>query len=316
VKKRVPVVLAFFALLAMLYVPASHAQTILCSITYSGHQPVDTIYDPSGNRVFVSMFMGNQIVQFGHGCVQEKVFSTADGPQGLVFDGTNLWVALYSSNAVEKINVTTGNGTLYPVGTQPRGVAFDGTYIWVSNYGSNTVTKLLASSGFVEATIAVGSNPWGVAVNNTNGLTTVWVANLRSASVSIINAQTNAVSSIATGSEPVFFANNPFAVNGVLSGDMWVSCYASQIVEQFTSQGSLVASYAITGKGQPEALTLSTFGVFGATHGGYVFLISNAGSVTYPTHVGDANYGVAYDPGSTTLWVTDINQGIIFEISE
>ena len=212
--------------------------------------------------------------------------------------------------------MSTGNGTLYTVGIQPRGVAFDGTYIWVSNSGSNTVTKLLASNGFVEATIPVGSYPWGVSVNSTNFQTTVWVANLHSASVSIINAQTNVVSSIATGSEPVFFANNPFAVNGIVGGDMWVSCYSSQLVEQFTSQGSLVASYAITGHGQPEALTLSTFGVFGATHGGYVFLINNAGTVTYPTHVGYNNYGVAYDPGATTLWVTDINQNLIFEISE
>ncbi|MGB6835067.1 MAG: hypothetical protein WBE24_16530, partial [Candidatus Acidiferrum sp.] len=235
---------------------------------------------------------------------------------GLAFDGTNLWVALYNSNAVEKINVSTGNGTLYTVGTQPRGVAFDGTYIWVSNSGSNTVTKLLASNGFVENTFPVGTYPWGVAVNSTNDQTTVWVANLHSASVSIINAQTGVVRSIATGSEPVFFANNPFAVNGILGGDMWVSCYASQIVEQFTSQGSLIASYAITGHGQPEALTLSTFGVFGATHGGYVFLINNGGTVTYPTHVGDTNYGVAYDPDATTLWVTDIDQGLIFEISE
>jgi YVTN family beta-propeller protein len=309
-KKHFSGVVAFFALLAMLLVPASHA----CSVTFPSDQPADIIYDPSGNRVFASLFMGSSVVQFGHGCVQEKTFSTADGPTGLVFDGTNLWVALYNSNAVEKINVSTGNGTLYTVGTQPRGVAFDGTYIWVSNSGSNTVTKLLASNGFVAATIPVGSYPWGVAVNSSNLQTTVWVANLHSANVSIINTQTNVVTSIATGSEPLFFAKNPYAVNGIIGGDMWVSCYTSQIVEQFTSQGSLIASYAITGHGEPLGLSISPSGVSGATHNGDVFTISPNG-VSY-TPVGSNNYGVIWDPDSSTLWVTDINQGTIFEISD
>jgi DNA-binding beta-propeller fold protein YncE len=58
--------------------------------------------------------------------------------------------------------------TTYPVGGAPEGVAFDGTNIWVAIYGSNNVTKLLASSGAVVGTYPVGSYPTGVAFDGTN----------------------------------------------------------------------------------------------------------------------------------------------------
>jgi YVTN family beta-propeller protein len=308
-KKHVPGVVAFFALLATLLVPASHA----CSYSFPNDEPVDTIYDKNNGRVFVSLFSANQVLQFGHNCVLERTFGTGSNPGGLSFDGTNLWVALYGSNAVEKINVTTGSEALYSVGVQPRGVAFDGTYIWVTNSGSNTVTKILASNGFVQGAINVGSYPYGVAVNSTNAQTTVWVANRDSASISIINAQTNVlIATIGTGSEPQFFATNPYADNGIIGLDMWVSCYSSQLVEQFTYQGSLVASYAITGHGQPLGLSLTSAGVAGATHSGNVFSITPNG-VSY-TPVGSNNYGAVFDVNWNTLWVTDLNQGTIFEI--
>jgi DNA-binding beta-propeller fold protein YncE len=49
--------------------------------------------------------------------------------------------------------------------TPPRGVAFDGANIWVTNLGGDSVTKLRASDGKLLGTFAVGSNPYGVALD-------------------------------------------------------------------------------------------------------------------------------------------------------
>src|ERR1700735_4490471 len=49
--------------------------------------------------------------------------------------------------------------TSFSVGSGPQGVAFDGADIWVANSNSNTVTKLQANNGAVLGTFAVGTNP-------------------------------------------------------------------------------------------------------------------------------------------------------------
>jgi YVTN family beta-propeller protein len=301
--------LASFALLAIVLAPATRAG-ILCTLNVGG-EPADVLHDAVNNRTFVSLFTGNEVLVLGHGCSIESVLSTSTNPGGMAFDGTNLWVALYGSNAVEKLNVSTGNGTLYPVGTQPRGVAFDGTYIWVTNSGSNTVTKLLASNGFVEGTLTVGSYPYGVAINDTNAQLTIWVANRNSSNISVIHPLTNVVTTIATGSEPQFFASSATYYGTLYGGNMFVSCYTSQRVEEFSSGGSLVASYAIAGP--PTGITQGPE-LYGATHNGKLLLISPGGSITYET-VGYNNYGAAYDINASAVWVTDINEGKIFEIA-
>ena len=301
--------LACIFFFAMLLVPASQAG-VFCTLNVGG-EPTDTLHDALNNRTFVSLFTGNEVLVLGHGCSIESVLSTSTNPGGMAFDGTNLWVALYGGNAVEKINVSTGNGTIYPVGAGPRGVAFDGTYIWVTNENSNTVTKLLASNGFIESTISVGSHPWGVAVNDTNAQLRIWVANLSSANISVLDQNGVLQNTIATGSEPLFFASSS-TYNGTLyGGNMFVSCYTSERVEEFTFGGSLVASYSIAGS--PTGITQGPQ-LYGGAHDGKLFLISPGGSITYDA-VGYNNYGAAYDLNSSTVWLTDINEGKIFEIA-
>src|ERR1700680_3023816 len=58
--------------------------------------------------------------------------------------------------------------TAFAVGVNPEGVAFDGANIWVANNGSNTVTKLRASDGANLGTFAVGGGPEGVAFDGAN----------------------------------------------------------------------------------------------------------------------------------------------------
>jgi hypothetical protein len=63
-------------------------------------------------------------------------------PQGIVYDGANLWVANTTSNNVTKLAASSGAvlGT-FAAGTEPDGMAFDGANSWAANAGSNTVSK-------------------------------------------------------------------------------------------------------------------------------------------------------------------------------
>lgn len=45
------------------------------------------------------------------------------------------------------------------VGEEPQGITFDGTNVWVANFKSNNVTKLLASSGSTVGIYPVGTEP-------------------------------------------------------------------------------------------------------------------------------------------------------------
>jgi DNA-binding beta-propeller fold protein YncE len=80
-------------------------------------------------------------------------YAVGAGPEGLVFDGLNLWVANNQGGNVTKLLASTGATVgSYIVGTNPTGIAFDGTNIWVTNSGSDDVTKLLASTGAMTGT--------------------------------------------------------------------------------------------------------------------------------------------------------------------
>jgi hypothetical protein len=72
-----------------------------------------------------------------------NTFSVGTNPNGVAFDGVNIWVANSHSNNVTKLRASDGLtiGT-FSVGTAPYGVAFDGASIWVTNMNTNTVSKL------------------------------------------------------------------------------------------------------------------------------------------------------------------------------
>jgi hypothetical protein len=71
-------------------------------------------------------------------------FAVGSNPEGVAFDGTDIWVANYSSGTVTKLQASTGKvlGTFAVPGAFD--VAFDGANIWVTDQGQG-VTKLRAS---------------------------------------------------------------------------------------------------------------------------------------------------------------------------
>ena len=113
------------------------------------------------------------------------VFPTGTGPQGVAFDGANIWVTNDGSATVSKINPVTGAKVDYATGVNPSGVAFDGTNIWVANTGDATVSKINPNGAAPGTPInyTTGNNPYAVAFDGTN----IWVANYGGATVSKIN---------------------------------------------------------------------------------------------------------------------------------
>lgn len=102
-------------------------------------------------------------------------FAVGGNPNGIAFNGANIWVANGSDNTVSKLRPSDGAvlvGSI-PVETTPASMAFDGANIWVGNYTSGTVTKLQASDGAVLGSFPSGTGPMGVAFDGAN----IWVTN-------------------------------------------------------------------------------------------------------------------------------------------
>ena len=113
----------------------------------------------------------------------QDTITLGNGPYGVAFDGTHIWVANYGDGTVSKIDAASGVvAATITVGNSPSGVAFDGTHIWVANYADDTVSKIAAGTGVVAATITVGDGPWGVAFDGTH----IWLTNINDGTVSKI----------------------------------------------------------------------------------------------------------------------------------
>jgi len=60
------------------------------------------------------------------------------------------------------------SGIMRGVGNGPSGICFDGTNIWVTNRWDDTVTKLRASDGTNVGTYSVGNGPNGLCFDGAN----------------------------------------------------------------------------------------------------------------------------------------------------
>src|SRR5919112_6327672 len=89
-------------------------------------------------------------------------FGVGNGPEGVVSDGANVWVANQFSETVTKLSGDGAALGTYAVGRRPLALAFDGNFVWVANYLSDNVMKLDPSSGAVVGTYAVGDGPGGL----------------------------------------------------------------------------------------------------------------------------------------------------------
>jgi hypothetical protein len=224
-------------------------------------------------------------------------------PEGVAFDGSNIWVANHDGNSVTKLLASTGAvvGT-YGVGSGPVSVAFDGTNIWVANYGNhgdgNTVTKLLASTGAVVGTYAANNGPASIAFDGTN----IWVANYVENGVTKLLASTGAVvgTSGVSGSGP-----NSLAFDGT---HIWVANSGSNnVVEFMSSSMSIVGGFPVGIS--PSGVAFDGINIWVTNFGSnsVTKLLASTGAVV-GTYGVQSPYAVAFD--GTNIWVTNNSNNV------
>ena len=97
---------------------------------------------------------------------------TAARPMGQVMspDGARLFVSLGRAKSVAIVDVATATlaGSIEDVGTRPWGIGIspDGRQVYTANGPSGDVTIIDTAAGKVDARIAVGGSPWGIAVTS------------------------------------------------------------------------------------------------------------------------------------------------------
>jgi hypothetical protein len=160
-------------------------------------------------------------------------FSLENNPDGLAFDGSNIWVTYANCKSVTKIRAIDGVKLgSFPVGSAASRVLFDGENIWIANGGTNTVTKLRASTGANLGTFRVGSTPLGMAFDGAN----VWVANRDDTFVTKIRASDGAV----LGNFTVGFYHTSIAFDGA---NMWVASIYGTVTELRASDGATLGTF-------------------------------------------------------------------------
>jgi DNA-binding beta-propeller fold protein YncE len=89
------------------------------------------------------------------------------GGSYLAFDGTSMWATGLVSNKVFKLALN-GSGMIGYNVRRPDGIAFDGADLWVANHESGTVTEIRASDGAIIGNFRAGGMPVGVAFDGAN----------------------------------------------------------------------------------------------------------------------------------------------------
>lgn len=140
--------------------------------------------------------------------------------EDVLFDGTNIWVAVQSG----AVKVRPSDGTVLDtieVDGEGFGLAYDGTKMWLTSqdFGANTVTTFRASDGKVQGTFGGGSGQQvlGIAFDGAN----VWIASSNADRVTRLRTRNGAnLGSLPVGDRPkgVLFDGTSIWVANFYSG--------------------------------------------------------------------------------------------------
>ena len=169
-----------------------------------------------------------------------------------------------------------------------------------------------AAGGYtVTATISVGSEPGGVAVDPTTG--TAYVANFGNNNVSVISEATNTVTAtVPVGSEPGGVAVDQGA------GTVYVANLGGTVSVISEATNKVTATVPVGSAPENVAADSSAGTVYVSNEGsGTVSVISAAtNTVTATVPVGSEPGGVAVDPTTGTVYVTNFGNNNVSVISE
>ena len=190
--------------------------------------------------------------------------------------------------------------------------------VYVLNGAANTVSVIDAGTNTVVATIPVGSEPAGAAVDPLTDK--LYVANASGSTISVINGATNTVTATIgdAGGHPVGVAVNP------ASGTVFVANANANTVSVIEEASDMIVSSITVGTApvsvgvDPSTGTVYAVnqGVTGAA-GHTVSIIDGAPrAVRANVDVGSIPAGVAVDPTTHTAYVTNLADNTLSAISE
>lgn len=173
------------------------------------------------------------------------------------------------------------------------------TYAYISNSADDTVSVINTSDNTVTATVSVGDEPWGVAVDPDGDY--VYVTNKSGANVSVISTYYNTVTAtIDVGSDPWGVAVTP-------NGDyIYVANYSDNTVDVISASASIAT----------VDVGVAPSGVAVDPDGDYVYVTNNSDAtvsvistsnneVTDTVDVGNGPLGVAVTPNGDYVYVTN-----------
>ena len=180
------------------------------------------------------------------------------------------------------------------------GTAYATPYAYIANNGSN-VSVIDTASNTVVATVTVGANPYGVAVNP--GGMRAYVANTNSNNVSVINTATNTVvATVAVGAAALGISINPAGTRVYVTNGVNVS-----VID--TATNTVVATVATGTSAYGVAVNPAGTRAYVANRGSdNVSVIDTATNTVIATVAeGTSPSGIAVNPAGTRAFVTNSN---------
>ena len=228
-------------------------------------------------------------------------------PQGIVFDGTNIWVG--GNGSLIEYSVMDGNIIVNNTGDWwvncttsfgVAGMASDGTNIWAANGSGNSVTKLKASDGSFVGSYSVGTPPQGIAFDGTN----VWVATWSSNNVTKLNASDGSL----VGSYSAGITTNGVAFDGT---NIWVTAWSTNSVTKLSPSGAVLGTYGVGA--QPTAIAFDGTHIWVTNYNGSnVTKLTASGSFVGNYTVGTNPRGIAFD--GTNMWVANYGSNSVTKL--
>ena len=225
---------------------------------------------------------------------QAATVTVEQGPNGVAFDGSYIWVANFGSNTVSKIDPTDNSVTHIAVGNNPFGVAFDGTNIWVTNFGSDTMSKINPTTNNVTKIVTSQTKPEGVAFDGTH----LWVTSSQgSPSVLKITLAGTGVASVSTAQNGA----TGVAFDGI---NIWVTNQNSHTVSKIEPNTNTETGIFSLGVGaNPTGVAFDGTNIWVANTGlDSVSKIDPNTNNVIAVDIGRSSDGVGFD--GTNIWVT------------
>jgi len=230
-------------------------------------------------------------------------------PIGIVFDGTNMWVANLFSDSV---SVYAPDGSLSATytgtGSQPIGMAFDGSNVWTTNRGDGSVS--IITSGGVISNYSIGASaPQAICWDGTN----MWVPSNDGNLIQVTPSGSFTAFNLFPGDQPIGIAFD--------NTNLWVTLLAAGAVAEVNTSGVLLNTYPTEGGGYPTAIVYDNLFMWIANEGGALTKMDPSGGVTnyygIPTSTGTGVQYMGWD--GTNIWISSnstvavVQNGLLIE---